>query len=185
MSSLLPSWTLNTDVLTWFATTAIQVTVLCGLALCLARLARREPVFRHSILSIGLCLALISPISTCCLQRLGFALLNLPTQETSDSATSLVVRTFDSPDISEVASLPTKTNTYLDDAGVIDEPAQEPEPFSVDPPSDQSLASVATVTPPTAMVVSQPAPAVVLPWLRISLASCLLLSLVGSVLGGR
>ncbi len=93
MNLLLPGWTLNTDVLVWFATTAIQVTLLSALVLLLARLAQRDAVIRHGILTIGLCLILISPVSTSCLQGLGFGIISLPAQTSSPESTSKRIAT--------------------------------------------------------------------------------------------
>lgn len=182
MSSLLPSWTLNADVLAWFANTAIQVTVLSSLVLLLARSAGRDSVIRHSILTIGLGLALLSPISTCCLQALGVAVINLPTEETATPLDLLPVDNTSAPDAASV--VPNVTLARTDRAFVADQTALEPEPFTDQPPSDQSFADITTAPPVTAPALAQPEPGVLLPWLKLSLASCLIVSLVGSILYG-
>ena len=74
------------DLLLWFVTTMVQVTVIALAVILCARLARSNPAIRHGILTAGLTLIAISPLSTYCLQqsRCGlYTVASEPAQNTS------------------------------------------------------------------------------------------------------
>ena len=188
MNTAIQAWALEPFALTWFVTTLVQVTVIASLVLIIAWLARKDSVVRHSILAIGMLLIVVSPISTCCLQLLGYGIVTIPNDTLpiveSERAADLVETTSTSIAQSTqppIASIDTETfaraAATAQVAQPIDRPTHEAPLSSPDLPMAANPVPVAITSP----VTTGSAPTVMRS-LRVLLACLLAISVVGSLL---
>lgn len=79
------NWLWSDNVLLWFASTLLQTTLLTSLGLLAARCWTRQPVMRHSVLTVTLALVVIAPLSSWCMQRFGVLTISIPIGDVSTS----------------------------------------------------------------------------------------------------
>ena len=187
MNAVTQAWALEPFALTWFVTTMVQVTLLASLVLTIAWLARKDSVVRHSILAIGMLLIVVSPISTCCLQLLGYGIVTIPsdtlTTVESERAADFVAITSTSIAPTTQPTIAIATETFAPAAASAqvarpgDGSTHEAPLSSPDLPMAANPVPVAITTP----VTTGSAPTV-MGSLRALLACLLAVSVVGSLL---
>lgn len=128
MNYLVENWTWNSEVLTWFATVFLQVTLLATLVLTCARFAKKDAALRHSVLAIGLLLIAISPISAYFVQRAGFGVAVSAGPRTvvpNDKAANSLAAVFEEPS-QEAANEPSSSAVVGSDEFTAEQKTYQP-----------------------------------------------------------